>query len=116
MTDLIQVIDEMVNGSLTQVTLSRGLRLQYKGPDNYAESYRLMVYRVDWRPSDRELAIVRRQLEMLLPGRDIDLGREFEYQGSDGRSRICRVFSWQIAIEQQALFDAPAPLIYTEAE
>jgi hypothetical protein len=115
MTDLIEVIDGLINGRVTQVALPRGLRFQFKAGGTYGENNRLLVYRLGAAPSAREFGIVRRQLEMLLPDVDLGLSDEFEYMGRDGRARRCRTFSWQPAAAQGRLLDAP-PARYTEAE
>lgn len=106
---LIDVLNEMIRGRLTYVELTGGLRLQYRTPTEDQPASRLLCYRVTNRPSNRELATVRKYLEGLLPaGTKVHLGPEMTYVGRDGRARIGRPFVWQPAPMQTTLFSEEA--------
>lgn len=100
---LTEVIHGLVEGQMTTAELSGGLRMQFKAAEDRGHLNRLLCYRIGHvGPSVRELAIVRRHLEQLRPNARIVLGDGFEYVGSDGRTRHCRVFSWYPVVQAQA--------------
>lgn len=93
---LSQVIDDLINGRIAdnKAQLSRGLRLQYRAATINNPLNRVCCYRIgQLPPSVAEFNIVRRELETLQTIRPT-LGGEFQYEGSDGLVRTCRVFSW----------------------
>lgn len=103
---LDQILRAMLAGEKTYQELTGGLRLQMRRPTEALDLWRLACYRVENRPSDRELATVRRILEPLLPaGTQLVLGPAQEWHGQDGRMRTGRPFSWrEPAAVQTGLF------------
>lgn len=90
------ILRAMLAGEKTYQELTGGLRLQLRQPTEALDLWRLACYRVANRPSDRELATVRRILEPLLPaGAPLVLGPVVEWYGQDGRLRTGRAFSWR---------------------
>ena len=100
MAELGKVLDELVNGRSDMVILKGGLHLQYKTGDGTS---RLCCYRIGIEPSDVEIAVVRRELQALLPDRIIQERRPFTYTGSDKKVRYCRVLVWALAVVQLGL-------------
>lgn len=93
---LDDILTKLVNGDLAYRELVGGLRLQMKQPTEVLEFWRLACYRVGNKPSEKELATVRRYLEPLLPaGVDVELGPEQNWTGQDGKARTGRAFSWR---------------------
>lgn len=85
-----------------RVELSRGLNLQFKPATIQQPHDRLCCYRLEAEPSWRELAAVRRDLELLTATTAV-LGDKFTFTGSDGRERVCFVFSWPPAHPPQQM-------------
>ena len=62
-SSLIDIIRALIAGAPQPITLSRGLVLRYRQPGQADRRHRLLAYRRGVAPSDREIAIVRRDLE-----------------------------------------------------
>lgn len=87
-----------------------GLMYQFKEPDEDKVFYRLFCYRKgDLPPTTTEFMTVRREMERLLPGRELKLAETVHrYRASDGVMRTGKVFSWWPETAQQpALLDVP---------
>lgn len=109
---LSRILSDLINGSTA--ALSRGLMFQFKQPDVERSFFRLFVYRKgDTPPSTNEFVIVRRELERLLPGVEIALGKKLhQYRAKDGLNRTGKIFSWfPVAGTQGALFDVPETVV-----
>jgi hypothetical protein len=86
--------DLCITGQYRFITLSRGLKIQFREADEVNPMNRLCVYRVGTIPHKREFAEVRKRLQPLLGKRPLDLGEPFSYENSKGGIAHCRVFSW----------------------
>ncbi len=94
---LQEYLAAFLEGRETYRELTGGLRLQFRAADNERPFSRLMCYRVEIRPSDRELATVRRILEPMLPKAvDLKLQEQMSWYGRDGKERIGRAFTWYV--------------------
>lgn len=104
---LNQILTDLLAGKPLERPLSGGRMLLYKEPDADSPTYRLFCYRRgETPPSTTEFGTVRRELERLLPGRQISLDRyNRSYTGSDSVPRTGRVFSWQPEPPVQAALD-----------
>jgi len=100
MAKLGKVLDELVNGRSQMVILKGGLHLQFRVSEGIC---RLCCYRIGIDPSDVEIAVVRRELQALLPDRIIQEKEPFTYTGGDKKVRHCRVLVWAEVVVQLGL-------------
>lgn len=93
---LAAVLADLLDSRPMERPLSGGLMFQFKEPDAEKPFYRLFCYRRgDTPPSTTEFGTVRRELEKLLPGKEIRLASgQFQYRATDSANRTGRVFTW----------------------
>lgn len=95
----------------TSVTLSRGLMLRYRPPSQADRRHRLLAYRRGIAPSDREIVIVRRELERVI-GRPALPAEPWAYMELQGY-----VLPWLPDAQQEALpLEVPAMPVHPYRE
>ncbi|MBX3058286.1 MAG: hypothetical protein KF770_17625 [Anaerolineae bacterium] len=109
---LTQILTDLINGRIegNHYELSGHLHFRFRPASVETPEHRLCCYRYGpYRPSDSELATVRRHLETIQAIAPT-LGDSFDHTDAYGRVRRCRVFAWPPANPpQQAILPIDLP-------
>jgi hypothetical protein len=112
---LLDDIQKIINQTIPFVKSENGLHFQFRPAGVDDPFNRIIVYRVEGRPTVKELAAVRRNLEALLPKDTLVEARNgFTYDGSDDKPRYCFPFAWLPKVQQSTLLPSQATSNYLE--